>query len=72
MILFDFLTCSLELLTLLERIERRQTVLANAVAHIEAMDDDNSTQGALLRRLPQLDREIRADIDRAIDLITTF
>lgn len=72
MTLYEFLSGTLELLTLLERIERRQNVLADTVAYIEAMDKDNSMRDVLLDRLPQVDREIRADIGRAVDLLTTF
>ena len=70
--LHDFLACSLELLSLLEALERRQALIAADTEELASLSQDNSVRAERLAQLVSEHGEVNDGLNRAAELLDIF
>jgi hypothetical protein len=70
--LHGFLVASLDLLALLESIERRHGAIETDFAALEALSSGDAMRSMLVLRLIAEHRAAEADLNRAAELISLF
>jgi hypothetical protein len=70
--LYSFLARSLELLSLIEQVEQRQTAIATGITAIEAFPAGDVQRDLILARLREAHRRADADLASALDLLQDF